>query len=195
LILTKRQSDILGFIQKVLLNNGYPPTLREIAAHFKIKSSRTVFDHVVSLEKKGYVKRDRGKNRGLRIVKMPGLPLLGEISAGSPMVPLEMQEFVGIDTFIDRNHLLLKVKGNSMIDDGIRDKDIIVVRPQKVVKNGEIVACIVEGEVLVKRFEKKGDEIRLKPANKEMEPLIIKEKENKKIEIIGKVVALLRTYA
>ena len=194
MILTKRQSDILGFIQKVLLNNGYPPTLREIAAHFKIKSARTVFDHVASLEKKGYVKRDRGKNRGLRIIKMPGLPLLGEISAGSPMVPLEMQEFVGIDTFIDRNHLLLKVKGNSMIDDGIRDKDIIVVRPQKVVKNGEIVACIVEGEVLVKRFEKKDDEIRLKPANKEMVPLIIKENENKKIEIMGKVVALLRTY-
>jgi repressor LexA len=194
LILTKRQSDILGFIQKVLLNNGYPPTLREIATHFKIKSVRTVFDHVVSLEKKGYVKRDRGKNRGLRIVKMPGLALLGEISAGSPMAPIEMQEFVGIDTFIDRNHLLLKVKGNSMIDDGIRDKDVIIVRPQKVVKNGEIVACIVEGEVLVKRFEKKGDEIRLKPSNKEMAPLIIKEQEDRKIEIIGKVVALLRTY-
>jgi len=194
LILTKRQSDILGFIQKVLLQNGYPPTLREIAAHFKIKSARTVFDHVASLEKKGYVKRDQGKNRGLRIVKTPGLPLLGEISAGSPMVPLEIQEFVGIDTFIDRNHLLLKVKGNSMVDDGIRDKDIIVVRPQKVVKNDEIVACIVEGEVLVKRFERKGDEIRLKPANKEMAPLIIKERESRKVEIIGKVVALLRTY-
>lgn len=110
------------------------------------------------------------------------------------MVPLEMQELVMIDTFVDRNHLLLKVKGNSMIDDGIRDKDVIVVRPQKVVKNGEIVACIVEGEVFVKRLEKKGDEIRLKPANKEMEPLIIKEQESKKIEIIGKVVALLRTY-
>jgi repressor LexA len=122
------------------------------------------------------------------------LPLLREISAGSPMVPLEMQELVMIDTFVDRNHLLLKVKGNSMIDDGIRDKDVIVVRPQKVVKNGEIVACIVEGEVFVKRLEKKGDEIRLKPANKEMEPLIIKEQESKKIEIIGKVVALLRTY-
>jgi repressor LexA len=176
------------------LNNGYPPTLREIAAHFKIKSVRTIFDHIASLEKKGYVKRNPGKNRGLRIIKMPGLPLLGEIPAGSPMVPLEMQEFVGIDTFVDRSHLLLKVKGNSMIDDGIRDKDIIVVRPQKVVKNGEIVACIIEGEVLVKRSEKKGDEIRLKPANKEMAPLIIKERENKKIEIIGKVVALLRTY-
>lgn len=193
-MLTKRQSGILSFIQKVLLQNGYPPTLREIAAHFKIKSVRTIFDHIASLEKKGYLKRDQGKNRGLRIIKMPGLPLLGEISAGSPMVPLEMQEFVGIDTLIDRNHLLLKVKGNSMIDDGIRDKDVIVVRPQKVVKNGEIVACIVEGEVLVKRFEKKEDEIRLKPANKEMVPLVIKEREGKKIEIIGKVVALLRTY-
>jgi repressor LexA len=194
LILTKRQSDILGFIQKVLLNDGYPPTLREIAVHFKVKSARTIFDHIVALEKKGYVKRDQGKKRGLRIIKTPGLPLLGEISAGSPMVPLEMQEFLGIDTFIDRNHLLLKVKGASMIDDGIRDKDIIVVRPQKVVKNGEIVACIVEGEVLVKRFEKNGDEIRLKPANKEMTALIIKEQEDRKIEIIGKVVALLRTY-
>lgn len=176
------------------MNNGYPPTLREIAAHLKIKSVRTIFDHLVSLEKKGYVKRDQGKKRGLRIIKMPGLPLLGEISAGSPMVPLEIQEFVGIDAFVDRSHLLLKVKRNSMIDDGIRDKDIIVVRPQKVVKNGEIVACVVEGEVLVKRFEKKGDEIRLKPANKEMVPLIIKEREGKKIEIIGKIVALLRTY-
>ena len=194
MILTKRQSDILGFIQKILLNNGYPPTLREIAAHFKIKSARTVFDHIVSLEKKGYVKRDRGKNRGLRVLKTPGLSLLGEISAGSPMTPIEMREFVGIDTFIDRNHLLLKVKGSSMMDDGIRDKDVIVVRPQKVVKNGEIAACIVEGEVLVKRFEKKGDEIRLKPANKEMAPLIIKKQDDRKIEIIGKVVALLRIY-
>lgn len=194
MILTKRQSDILGFIQKILLNNGYPPTLREIAAHFKIKSARTVFDHIVSLEKKGYVKRDRGKNRGLRVLKTPGLSLLGEISAGSPMTPIEMREFVGIDTFIDRNHLLLKVKGSSMIDDGIRDKDVIVVRPQKVVKNGEIAACIIEGEVLVKRFEKKGDEIRLKPANKELAPLIIKKQDDRKIEIIGKVVALLRIY-
>ena len=94
------------------------------------------------------------------------------------MVPLEMQEFAGIDTFVDRSQLLLEVKGNSIIDDGIRNKDVIVVRPQKVVKNGEIVACIVEGEVLVK----------------EMEPLIIREQESKKIEIIGKVVAFLRTY-
>jgi repressor LexA len=131
LTLTKKQSDILGFIQKILLHNGYPPTLREIAAQFKIKSVRTIFDHVVSLEKKGYVKRDQGKKWGLRIVKMPGLPFLGEISAGSPIVPLDMQEFLGIDTFIDRNHLLLKVKGNSMIDDGIRDKDIISCEASK----------------------------------------------------------------
>jgi repressor LexA len=193
-MLTKRQSDILGFIRKALLKSGYPPTLREIAAHFKSKSVRTVFDHVVSLEKKGYVKRDRGKRRGLRIVKMPGLPLFGEISAGSPMVPLAMQDFVGIDTFFDGNHLLLKVKGNSMIDDGIRDGDVVVVRPQEVAGNGEIVACAIEGEVLVKRFEKKGDEIRLNPANKEMMPLVIKEHEGKRIEIIGKVVGLLRTY-
>jgi repressor LexA len=106
------------------------------------------------------------------------LPLIAEISAGSPMVPLEMQEFAGIDTFVDRGHLLLEVKSNSMTDDGIRNKDVIVVRPQKVVKNGEIVVCIVEGEVLVR----------------EMEPLIIREQESKKIEIIGKVVAFLRTY-
>jgi repressor LexA len=100
--LTKRQSDILGFIQKASLNNGYPPTLREIADCFKIKLRRTVFDHLVALEKKGYVKRDRGKRQGLSIVKMPGLPLLSEVSAGRPIVPLKTREFGAIDAFIDR---------------------------------------------------------------------------------------------
>ncbi len=193
-MLTKRQFDILGFIQKALLQKGYPPTLREIAAHFKIKSVRTAFDHVAALEKKGYVRRDKGTRRGLSILKTPGLAVLGEISAGSPMAPIENQEFVGIDSLMDQDKILLKVNGNSMIEDGIHNEDIIVVRPQQVVKNGDIAACIVEGEILVKRFEKTSDTIILKPANKEMEPLIIKKEDSKKVEVIGKVVALLRTY-
>lgn len=193
-MLTKKQFDILGFIQKALLQKGYPPTLREIAAHFKIKSVRTAFDHVAALEKKGYVRRDKGTRRGLSILKTPGLAVLGEISAGSPMAPIENQEFVGIDSLMDQDKILLKVNGNSMIEDGIHNEDIIVVRPQQVVKNGDIAACIVEGEILVKRFEKTSDTIILKPANKEMEPLIIKKEDSKKVEVIGKVVALLRTY-
>ena len=193
-MLTKKQFDILGFIQKALLQKGYPPTLREIAAHFKIKSVRTAFDHVAALEKKGYVRRDKGTRRGLSILKTPGLSVLGEISAGSPMAPIENQEFVGIDSLMDQENILLKVNGNSMIEDGIHNEDIIVVRPQQVVKNGDIAACIVEGEILVKRFEKTSDTIILKPANKEMESLIIKREDRKKVEVIGKVVALLSTY-
>jgi len=177
-----------------VLKNGYPPTLREIASFFKIQSVRTVFDHIVALEKKGYIKRDKGKRRGLRILRNIQLPVIGEISAGSPMAPLNIEDYIELDKFLNAEHLFLKVKGASMVEDGIRDKDIVVVKPQKVVRDGDIIACVIDGEVLVKRFKRNNGEVMLLPANKDMEPLVIKENEGKRLEVIGKVVALLRTY-
>lgn len=193
-MLTKRQSEVLRYIQSGVLKNGYPPTLREIASFFKIQSVRTIFDHIVALEKKGYLKRDRGKRRGLRILRNIQLPVIGEISAGSPMAPLNIEDYIELDKFLNAEHLFLKVKGDSMVEDGIRDKDIVVVKPQKVVRDGDIIACVIDGEVLVKRFKRNHGEVMLLPANKDMEPLVIKENEGKRLEVIGKVVALLRTY-
>ncbi|MCX5803717.1 MAG: transcriptional repressor LexA [Proteobacteria bacterium] len=193
-MLTKRQSEVLRYIQSGVLKNGYPPTLREIASFFKIQSVRTVFDHIVALEKKGYIKRDKGKRRGLRILRNIQLPVIGEISAGSPMAPLNIEDYIELDKFLNAEHLFLKVKGASMVEDGIRDKDIVVVKPQKVVRDGDIIACVIDGEVLVKRFKRNNGEVMLLPANKDMEPLIIKEKDGKRLEVIGKVVALLRSY-
>ena len=193
-MLTKRQSEVLRYIQSGVLKNGYPPTLREIASFFKIQSVRTIFDHIVALEKKGYLKRDRGKRRGLRILRNIQLPVIGEISAGSPMAPLNIEDYIELDKFLNAEHLFLKVKGDSMVEDGIRDKDIVVVKPQKVVRDGDIIACVIDGEVLVKRFKRNNGKVMLLPANKDMEPLVIKENEGKRLEVIGKVVALLRTY-
>jgi len=193
-VLTKRQSEILNFIQSRLFAGGYPPTFREIASHFNIRSVRTVSDHIGALEKKGYLKRDKGKKRSLKIIRGAETPIIGEISAGSPMVPIDPGDSVRLDRFIAADHLFLRVKGSSMVDDGIRNRDIIVVKPQKTVRNGDIVACLVEGEVLVKRFQKRHGEVTLLPANENIEPLVVREDEGKRLEIIGRVVALFRSY-
>ncbi len=194
MVLTKRQSEILGFIQSRFFADGYPPTFREIASHFNIHSVRTVSDHIAALEKKGYVKRDKGKKRNLRIIRGAETPIIGEISAGSPMVPINPDDSVRFDKFIAADHLFLRVKGSSMVGDGIRNKDIVVIKPQKTVRNGDIVACLVEGEVLVKRFQKRHGAVILLPANDNIEPLVVREEDGKKLEIIGKVIALFRSY-
>ncbi|OPY74571.1 MAG: LexA repressor [Syntrophorhabdus sp. PtaU1.Bin058] len=193
-MLTKRQSEILNFIQGRSFAGGYPPTFREIASHFNIRSVRTVSDHIAALERKGYVKRDKGKKRSLRIIRGAETPIIGEISAGSPMAPVNIDDYVRFDRFVTAEHLFLRVKGNSMVGDGIRNRDIVVVKPQKVVRNGDIVACLVEGEVLVKRFRKRHGEVMLLPANDDVEPLVIRENEGRRVEVIGKVVALFRDY-
>jgi len=193
-LLTKRQSEILNFIQGRLFAGGYPPTFREIASHFNIRSVRTISDHITALERKGYVKRDKGKKRSLRIIRGAETPIIGEISAGSPMAPVNIDDYVRFDRFVTTDHLFLRVKGNSMVGDGIRNRDIVVVKPQKVVRNGDIVACLVEGEVLVKHFWKRHGEVVLLPANDDIEPLVIREGEGRRVEVIGKVVALFRSY-
>lgn len=193
-VLTKRQSEILKFIQSGIIRDGYPPTLREIASKFHLRSVRTVYDHVQALEKKGYVKRDHGKGRGLTVLRRPELKLSGEISAGSPMVPVAMEDTMSIDVLLNRDCIFLKVRGDSMIDDGIVSGDIVVVKPQATAGKGEIVACLIDGEVLVKRFSKKQGEIILAPANREMEPIVVKEGQGTRVELIGKVVGLFRRY-
>ena len=193
-MLTKRQTEILNFIQSRLFTGGYPPTFREIASNFNIRSVRTVSDHIVALERKGYVKRDKGKKRSLRIIRGAETPIIGEISAGSPMVPVNIDDAIRLDRFVTTDHLFLRVKGNSMVGDGIRSRDIVVVKPQKMARNGDIVACLVEGEVLVKRFRKRHGEVVLLPANDDIEPLVIRESEGRRLEIIGRVVAPFRSY-
>lgn len=148
----------------------------------------------MALERKGYVRRDKGKKRSLRIIRGAETPIIGEISAGSPMVPVNIDDSVRLDRFVGADNLFLKVKGDSMVGDGIRNRDIVVVKPQKVAKNGDIVACLVEGEVLVKRFRKRHGEVMLLPANDDVEPLVIREGDRKRLEIIGRVVALFRSY-
>jgi len=192
--LTKRQYEVLKFIEHSVVQKGYPPTLREIAGRFGLHSVRTVYDHVSALEKKGYLKRDRKKGRGLTLSRRPEVPLAGEISAGSPMIPVAIEETMSVDILMNRDYVFLRVRGDSMIDDGIREGDIVAVKPQPTARQGEIVACLIEGEVLVKRFSKVRGEIVLTPANREMDPVVIKESEGKRVELIGKIVGLFRRY-
>lgn len=200
MILTKRQKQLYDYIDDFIARHGYAPTLEEIGARFRLSSLATVHKHLTNLEEKGLIKRKWNFSRAIELVPQQKrtaaveLPLLGYVAAGAPIEALENAEsFVVPEGFVRRqNTFALRVKGNSMIDDGICDGDYIIVEARPNASNGETVVALVNGEATVKKFRRdKGGKIRLIPANESMAPIIVKDRD---VAIRGVVVAVMRKY-
>jgi repressor LexA len=208
-VLTDRQREILDFISQSIRERGYPPTLREIGVHFGIKSTNGVNDHLRALEKKGYLQREDLKSRALRPMGMRGpvraptrdedmvdIPLVGRVAAGVPLLAVEnVEDTVRVDRFFigqTREVFALRVKGDSMIEDGIFDGDYIFVRKQLQASRGDIVVAMINDEATVKRYYPEGDTIRFQPANAAMEPILVRKRDWKSVNLIGLVVGVYR---
>jgi repressor LexA len=200
--LTKRQQEIFEFIKRYSARHGYPPTVRDIGKAVGLASSSTVHAHLANLEKVGLLRRDPTKPRAIElldravagvrdIVRPPGLPLVGHVAAGQPILAEEnVEEYVQTPGIVggDDGEYLLRVRGESMKDVGIIEGDLVVVRPQDTARDGEIIVALVGEEATVKRFFRESDHIRLQPENAAMEPIRTKE-----VRILGKVVGLMRS--
>ena len=195
--LTQRQRAIFDFIQYHSERKGFPPTFREIAAKFKIKSTNAIHKHIATLEKKGLISREGWISRGLKIAEKHSgreIPILGKIAAGRPILAVEnIVGTVMLNLAIAQlsQTFLLKVVGMSMKDAGILDGDLVLVKQQPTAENGDIVVAVLENdEATVKRFKRKGNTITLEPANTEFQPIVIRKGDA--ITIVGKVLLSLR---
>lgn len=200
--LTKRQREILTYLSAYSEQNGFAPSFEEIAENFRYNSLATVHEHLTNLERKGYIKRNYNESRAIEI--MPSevtpraieLPLMGSVAAGYPIEAMESGETYTVpDAMITRggNHYVLRVRGNSMIDEQIRDGDFVVVNERQRADNGEMVIAMMNGNsATVKKFYRERDgRIRLQPANETMEPIYVHEND---ITIQGIVVGVMRKY-
>lgn len=194
--LTDRQREIYDFVREKIVNRGYGPTVRDIGAHFGIRSPNGVMCHLKALEKKGLIAREPGKSRAIQLSDPPRakttLPLVGLVAAGSPVLAEEQSETVDFaPLFESDDHFCLKVKGDSMIEDHIAEGDYVVVHKQPTARNGEIVVAVVdEGtEATLKRYYRESNRIRLQPANSSMEPIY-----SNHVEIRGVVSGVIRQY-
>jgi len=202
--LTKRQQAIMDFIKDQVEEKGYPPSVREIALAVGLASSSTVHGHLSRLEEKGYIRRDPTKPRAIEILDITGesdiprekaryAPLIGKVTAGLPITAVEnIEEFLPIPDHTsnpDDNIFVLVIEGDSMIEAGILDGDMVIVKQQNTAQNNDIVVAMTEDdEATVKRFFKDKNQIRLEPENATMEPLIFDN-----VTILGKVIGLYRT--
>ncbi|MBY0550484.1 MAG: transcriptional repressor LexA [Candidatus Obscuribacterales bacterium] len=220
-ILPPRQREVVRQIIQLTDEHGYPPTLAELAKALGLRNRMTVHQHVVALKKKGIVRWEPGLNRSLRIVgsvdaeigpdadangkliavddivdeedeKPKGIPLAGTIAAGRPIDAVGTDDYLEIENqYLDNGCFALKVKGDSMIDDGICDGDFVIIKPRPNPNNGEIVVATLEdGTTTLKRFFKEKNRFRLQPANSEMEPIFINSMNDMQVQ--GVVVALYR---
>lgn len=202
--LTPKQGEILEYIVEEVREKGYPPTVREIGKAVNLKSSSTVYSHLMSLEKKGFIRRDPTKPRAIEILtaqhkekttrssekRIVDLPILGRVAAGSPILAVEdVEDFfpLPLDFVQEENCYILQIKGESMIEVGIMDGDYVIVRQQSVANNGEIIVALLDNEATVKTFYKEKDYIRLQPENSLLEPIIVQD-----VKILGKVIGLFR---
>lgn len=204
--LTKRQQDILDFIESFMQERGYPPTLREIGNQFGISSTNGVRVNLAALEKKQYIRRRAWLSRGIEIVCSPKVhnvdnevgyvPIIGKVAAGEPIFASEnIEGMLAVDdAFIPTKKVFaLKVRGDSMKNAGILDGDYVLARRQHTAEPGEIIVFVIGDEVTVKRYDSKGDSIYLIPENEKYEKRIIK-RSNSDLQIAGKVVGVLRRY-
>ena len=200
--LTKRQEDILDYIKKYIVAHGFPPTIREIGAALDLSSPATIHAHLANLEKKGFIKKQDSKNRTLELLVdneydvkdelTIEVPLLGKITAGNPIEAIEHpDEFFPIPSYLipkGNDVFTLNVHGESMINAGILDGDIVIVEKSNTARNGQIVVAMTdEKEVTLKTFYKEKDHIRLQPENDSMEPFIFKN-----VKILGIAIGLYR---
>ena len=197
--LTPRQKRIYDFLSCSIRDKGYAPSIPEIGQRFKITSTRGVFDHLKALERKGYIKRV-GK-RAIEIISESGrsalpeakeIPIIGRIRAGAPVLAEEnIVGFLPVATEIARGEetFALKVRGDSMIEDGILDGDLVIMRRQDTANNGDIVCALIANEATLKRFYRKGNDITLKPANKNYDPIVVSKGE---FRVLGKATGVIR---
>ena len=209
--LNKREKAILKFIEKEVMANGYPPSVREIGKAVGLKSTATVHGYIAKLEEKGYIKKEQQKGRTLKLLKggaanknqevieektaysgkeLVDVPVIGKITAGEPILAFEnvTDTFpIPVDFVGNSESFMLVVRGESMIEAGILSGALILVRKQNNAENGQIVVALIEDEATVKTFYKEKDHIRLQPENSSMDPIIVPN-----CEILGKVIGVFR---
>ena len=212
--LTKRQQEIFDFIKRYSAQNGYPPTVRDIGKAVGLASSSTVHAHLANLEKLGVLRRDPSKPRAIELfdrvgkdvgtvvesavqsvkgIVRQGIPLVGQVAAGSPVLAEEnVEDYIQVPAIAggDEGEYVLRVRGDSMKDAGILPGDYVVVRKQETAEDGEIIVALVGEEATVKRFFREADHIRLQPENAAMEPI-----RSKEVQILGRVVGVFRAVA
>ncbi|MBD8068209.1 transcriptional repressor LexA [Bacillus sp. PS06] len=202
--LSKRQQDILNYIKNEVKDKGYPPSVREIGEAVGLASSSTVHGHLSRLESKGLIRRDPTKPRAIEILDVDSaphvlknnvvnVPIIGKVTAGLPITAVEnIEEYFPLpDKYVspDDNVFMLEIMGDSMIEAGILDGDLVIVKQQPSANNGDIVVAMTEDdEATVKRFFKEQDHIRLQPENSMLEPIILRN-----VSILGKVIGVYRT--
>lgn len=202
--LTERQRDVLAFVERRLTSAGVAPTLREIAEEFGFASTASAQKHIALLEKKGFLRREKHQKRGLSVSSLVSggsppnpsaeLPLLGTVAAGSPIESIAGEETIAVPGSLLGTglHFALRVRGDSMIDDGIHDGDVVLVRAAEQAQDGDMVVALVADEVTLKRlFRERSGLIRLQPSNPSLPPLLVPSNE---VTVQGRVVGLLRRY-
>ncbi|MEH7402773.1 transcriptional repressor LexA [Gottfriedia acidiceleris] len=211
--LSKRQAEILAYIKDEVKIKGYPPSVREIAEAVGLASSSTVHGHLERLEQKGYIRRDPTKPRAIEILgetatvvnevqasyseiynDIINIPVIGKVTAGIPITAVEnVEEYFPLPTSVAPSNeqvFMLRVEGDSMINAGILNGDLVIVKKQFTAENGEIVVAMTEdSEATVKRFYKESDHFRLQPENDALFPILLKQ-----VSILGKVIGVYRTY-
>lgn len=197
--LTKKQQAVLAFLQQ-RAQDGLPPTVREICTAAGIKSTSTVHAYLKTLEEEGYISRQSGLNRAIRVNNADGtaamppqnrVPLIGHVTAGMPILAVEeVEDYVPYSGSYDVRELFaLRVRGTSMINAGILDGDVVIVHRTPVAENGDIIVALIGEEATVKRFFKENGHFRLQPENPDFEPIIVPE-----VSVLGKVVSLVRYF-
>lgn len=199
--ITPKQQEILNYIKEFILQKGYPPAVREICEAVHLKSTSSVHSHLGSLEKNGYIRRDPTKPRCIEVVEdtfqlsrreLINVPIVGTVTAGQPILAVEnIESYFPItpDFIHNKEVFMLKVRGDSMINVGIFDGDLVLVEQTSTAENGDIVIALLDDSVTIKRFFKENDHFRLQPENNFMAPII-----TDKLEIIGKAIGLFRSF-
>ncbi len=199
--ISSKQQEILDCIKESILSKGYPPSVREICDMVKLKSTSSVHSHLETLEKNGFIRRDPTKPRTIEILdddfnltrrELVNVPIIGQVTAGQPILAVE-----NIDGYFplppeylhNKSSFMLRVKGESMVNVGIFDGDLILVEEQQTAMNNEIVVALVDDSATVKRFFKEDGHYRLQPENDYMDPIIVDE-----VSILGKVIGLFRSF-
>ena len=198
--LTKRQREILNYLNEFIEDRGYAPSLDEIGRRFGLSSLATVHKHLTNLQDKGFIRRAWNRSRSVELVSTPfggraiDLPLLGYVAAGTPIEAIVTSETVTVpeDLVGQRDTYALRVRGSSMIDEHIRDGDLVVVEDRKTVRDGEMVIALLDGsDVTLKKFYRENEHIRLQPANDAIAPIVV---ESDAVQVQGVVVGVIRRY-
>ena len=200
--ITEKQREILGFLKKVTLDRGFPPSVREICDAVHLKSTSSVHAHLESLERCGYIRRDPSKPRAIEILdddfsltrrEVVNVPLVGTVAAGQPILAQEhIENYIPVpaEYMPPEQSFMLRVKGDSMINAGILSGDCVLVRQTQTASNGDIVVALIDDSATVKTYYKEADHIRLQPENDTMEPIIV----NGDVSILGKVFGVFRLF-